>query len=62
MPAEQEWGNEQTRRAVLTNGQRSGVGPRLQEMLLHELLGEGPVDLSRARIDGATCKAPEGAK
>src|SRR4051812_49502852 len=60
LPAELGWGCGRTCRDTLAAWQRAGVWDALHRILLDELGDQGLIDWSRALIDGATSKAPEG--
>jgi len=60
LPTELGWGCGRTCRDTLAAWQRAGVWDALHRILLDELGDQGLIDWSRALIDGATSKAPEG--
>jgi transposase len=60
LPAELGWGCGKTCRNTLRRWQRRGVWQRLHEVLLAELNGADQIDWSRAVVDSASVRAPEG--
>jgi transposase len=60
LPAELGWGCGRTCRETLVAWWRAGIWQQLHEVLMAELQGAGLIDWSRALIDSAASKAPEG--
>jgi transposase len=60
LPTELGWGCGKTCRETLAAWHQAGVWRRLHEVLLTKLHEAGKIDWSRALVDSASVKAPEG--